>query len=199
MKITEASYVKSAPNVEAFPEERAEFVFCGRSNVGKSSFINMLVERKNLARTSAKPGKTQLLNLYSINNSIYFVDVPGYGYANVSKDKLQEFAKIVNNYFKNSQNLKCAFLLVDSRHEPTAQDVQMLDYFRYYAIPYVIVLTKTDTVGTTKIYGNVKVIKAKLKLGEHDRIILASALKRKGRDEALQIIEGYLEGELKND
>lgn len=196
MKIEEASYVKSAPNVDAFPEDRAEFVFCGRSNVGKSSFINMLVERKNLARTSSKPGKTQLLNLYSINGSIYFVDVPGYGYAAVSKDKLQEFANVVNNYFKNSKNLKCAFLLVDSRHEPTAQDCQMLDYFRYYSIPYVIVVTKTDCVGTTKIYANVKAIKNKLKLSSEDKIVLASAMKRKGREETLEIIESYLKEEV---
>lgn len=195
MKIVEASYVKSAPSVEAFPEARPEFVFCGRSNVGKSSFINMLVERKNLARTSSKPGKTQLLNLYSINNEIYFVDVPGYGYANVSKDKLQEFAKIVNNYFKNSENLRCAFLLVDSRHEPTAQDCQMLEYFRYYSIPYAIVLTKTDTVGTTKIYANIKAIKNKLNLTDEDKIVLASVMKKKGREEAFEIIEGYLKEE----
>ena len=193
MKITEASYVLSAPNVKSFPEERMEFVFCGRSNVGKSSFINMLVERKNLARTSSKPGKTQLLNLYSINKMIYFVDVPGYGYANVSKEKLQEFANVVNDYFKNSRNLKRAFLLVDSRHEPTAQDCQMLEYFRHYNIPYTIVLTKTDCVGTTKIYANVKMIKYKLNLSNDDSIVLSSVMKKTGREEALNIIESYIE------
>ncbi len=196
MKILEASYVKSAPRVEDFPENRPEFVFCGRSNVGKSSFINMLVQRKGLAKTSSKPGKTQLLNLFSINKSIYFVDVPGYGYANVSKDKLAEFAKVVNGYFKNSKNLKCAFLLVDARHEPTGQDVEMLEYFRYYNIPYVIIATKVDTIGTTKVYSHIKVIKNKLKLTDNDIIIKASNVKGLGRDETLEIIDKYLGDEM---
>lgn len=198
MIIRDAKYITSAPDVAHFPGSFPEFVFCGRSNVGKSSFINMLVGRKNLARTSSKPGKTQLLNLFLINDDIYFVDVPGYGYANVSKSELQLFAKRVNGYFKDSKNLKCAFLLVDARHEPTSLDCQMLNYLRAYNIPYVIVLTKTDTIGTTKIYAHVKEIKAKLNLSDDDRIIKSSITKKKGIDEAYAIIEEYIGG-IEND
>ncbi len=195
MIIKDAKYITSAPDVAHFPEDRVEFVFCGRSNVGKSSFINMLVNRKNLARTSSKPGKTQLLNLYLINNEIYFVDVPGYGYANVSKSELELFAKRVNGYFRDSKNLKCAFLLVDARHDPTKLDIDMVNYCKHYNIPFVIVMTKSDGVGTTKIYSRIKATREVLDLTKEDKIIVSSTLKKLGIDEALEIIESYLIGE----
>lgn len=192
MIISDAKYVISAPDVEHFPAQLPEFVFCGRSNVGKSSFINMILNRKNLARTSSKPGKTQLLNLYLINNSIYFVDVPGYGYANVSKSQLELFAKRVNGYFRDSKNLKCAFLLVDARHDPTKLDIQMVEYCKNYQIPFVIVMTKSDGVGTTKIYSRIKATKQVLGLTVDDKIIVSSTLKKMGIEEAHEIIESYL-------
>lgn len=192
MIISDAKYVISAPDVEHFPAQLPEFVFCGRSNVGKSSFINMILNRKNLARTSSKPGKTQLLNLYLINNSIYFVDVPGYGYANVSKSQLELFAKRVNGYFRDSKNLKCAFLLVDARHDPTKLDIQMVEYCKNYQIPFVIVMTKSDGVGTTKIYSKIKATKQVLGLTSDDKIIVSSTLKKMGIEEAHEIIESYL-------
>lgn len=193
MIIKDAKYITSAPDVAHFPESRVEFVFCGRSNVGKSSFINMLVNRKNLARTSSKPGKTQLLNLYLINEEIYFVDVPGYGYANVSKSELELFAKRVNGYFRDSKNLKCAFLLVDARHDPTKLDVDMVNYCKHYGIPFVIVMTKSDGVGTTKIYSRIKATREVLNLTKEDRIIVSSTLKKIGVNEALEVIDSYLE------
>jgi GTP-binding protein len=192
MIIKDAKYITSAPDVAHFPESLPEFVFCGRSNVGKSSFINMILNRNNLARTSSKPGKTQLLNLFLINNSFYFVDVPGYGYANVSKEQMGLFAKRVNGYFRDSKNLKCAFLLVDSRHDPTSQDIQMLEYCKEYNIPHVIVMTKSDGVGTTKIYARVKATREVLGLDKDDKIIVSSTLKKKGIKEAFEVIESYL-------
>lgn len=198
MKINDAKYVTSAPDVAHFPQSLPEFVFCGRSNVGKSSFINMILNRKNLAKTSSKPGKTQLLNLFLINNSIYFVDVPGYGYANVSKSALDLFAKRVNGYFRDSKNLRCAFLLVDARHDPTKLDIQMVDYCRKYDIPYVIVMTKSDGVGTTKIYSRVKACREVLGLDKDQKIIVSSTLKKQGIDEAFEVIDSFLEEDLIN-
>ena len=193
MIIKKAEYVKGATKVSQFPEEkRNEFVFCGRSNVGKSSFINMLCNRKALAKTSSKPGKTQVLNIFSINDDIYFVDVPGYGYANVNKEKLKEFGVILEGYFRDSKYLKCAFLLVDSRHEPTKDDCLMVDYFRYYNIPYCIIATKADQISNNQKFKNLKIIKEKLKLSNDDDIILTSSLKKTGIEETLNIIEKYM-------
>lgn len=193
MIIKSAEYVKGATKVSDFPkEERVEFVFCGRSNVGKSSFINMICNRKALAKTSSKPGKTRVLNIFSINDDIYFVDIPGYGYANVNKEQIKSFGIMVEDYFKNSKNLACAFLLVDSRHEPTKDDVTMLEYFRYYHINYAIVLTKCDQVSNNKMFSNLKAIKNKLNLTSDDDIILASNMDRRGIEDTYKVIEKYM-------
>lgn len=193
MIIKSADYVKGATKVSDFPkEERCEFVFCGRSNVGKSSFINMICNRKALAKTSSKPGKTRVLNIFAINSDIYFVDIPGYGYANVNKEQIKSFGIMVEDYFKNSKNLKCAFLLVDCRHEPTKDDVIMLDYLKFYNINYAIVLTKCDQVSNNKMFSNLKVIKNKLNLTSSDDIILASNMDKRGIDDTYKVIEKYM-------
>lgn len=193
MIIKTSEYVKGATKVSDFPkEERVEFVFCGRSNVGKSSFINMICNRKALAKTSSKPGKTRVLNIFSINDDIYFVDIPGYGYANVNKEQIKSFGIMVEDYFKNSKNLACAFLLVDSRHSPTKDDITMLEYFRYYNINYCIVLTKCDQVSNNKMFSNLKEIKQKLNLTAEDDIIFASNMQKRGIEETLAVIEKYM-------
>ena len=128
MEIKKAEFVISAVNGNNLPKDgKAEFVFCGRSNVGKSSFINMLCNRKSLARTSSNPGKTQTLNIFSINDDFYFVDVPGYGFANVSKSIKASFAKMIETYIKKREELQMVFLLIDFRHKPSVEDQQM-DY-----------------------------------------------------------------------
>ncbi|MGM9971335.1 MAG: ribosome biogenesis GTP-binding protein YihA/YsxC [Anaeroplasmataceae bacterium] len=193
MIIKSAEYVKGATKVSQFPtEKKPEFVFCGRSNVGKSSFINMLCNRKSLAKTSSKPGKTQVLNIFDINKSLYFVDVPGYGYAEVSKEVLKSFAVMIEGYFRDSENLKCAFLLVDSRHDPTKDDCNMYNYFKYYGIPCCVVATKCDQISVNKFQASIKAIRNKLQMDESDKVVLTSAMKKKGIDEILDIIEGYL-------
>lgn len=193
MIIKSAEYVKGATKVSQFPtEEKPEFVFCGRSNVGKSSFINMLCNRKSLAKTSSKPGKTQVLNIFNINKSFYFVDVPGYGYAEVNKETLKSFAIMIEGYFRDSKNLKCAFLLVDSRHEPTKDDCNMYNYFKYYNIPCCVIATKSDQISVNKHFSSIKTIKQKLQMTPDDKVILTSAMKKKGIEEVLTEIESYL-------
>ena len=128
-------------------DNKPEFLLVGRSNVGKSSFINTLIERKNFARTSSKPGKTQTLNFYLVNESFYLVDVPGYGYASVSKDKQKKFGLMIEEYLKNRPNLKHVFLLIDYRHKPTEDDVLMYEFLKYYNLDITIVATKYDKIG----------------------------------------------------
>lgn len=193
MIIKSAQYVKGATKISQFPDvEKPEFVFCGRSNVGKSSFINMLCNRKALAKTSAKPGKTQVLNIFDINKNFYFVDVPGYGYAAVNKEMLKSFGVMIEGYFRDSKNLKCAFLLVDSRHEPTKDDCNMYNYFKYYNIPVCVIATKSDQISVNKHFSSIKTIRNKLQMTETDKVVLTSSVKKKGLDEVLDIIESYL-------
>ena len=130
-----------------YPEDKkSEFLLVGRSNVGKSSFINTLIERKNFARTSSKPGKTQTLNFYKVNDAFYLVDVPGYGYASVSKDTQKKFGLMIEEYLKSRENLKHVFMLIDYRHKPTEDDVLMYEFLKYYNLDITIVATKYDKV-----------------------------------------------------
>ena len=130
-----------------YPEgKKSEFLLVGRSNVGKSSFINTLIERKNFARTSSKPGKTQTLNFYLVNDAFYLVDVPGYGYASVSKDTQKKFGLMIEEYLKSRENLKHVFMLIDYRHKPTEDDVLMYEFLKYYNLDITIVATKYDKV-----------------------------------------------------
>jgi len=196
MVIKKAEFVTSAVNLKGMPEDgKVEFMFCGRSNVGKSSFINMLLNRKNLARTSSKPGKTQTLNIFNINDDFYFVDVPGYGYANVSKSVKQSFGKMIEEYVKKSENLKMVFLLVDYRHKPTEDDVLMYDFLKYYNIDVTIIATKYDKVSKNGRVKQDKLIKDTLKLGEDGMFIPFSTITKKGKEDVYSIIEEILKGE----
>ena len=142
-----ASILLSVANKSHYPQDDLpEVALAGRSNVGKSSFINTLLNRKKLARTSSKPGKTQLLNFYNIDDKLRFVDVPGYGYAKVSKTERAKWGKMIEEYLVTRDNLRVVVSLVDLRHEPTADDVQMYDFLKYYGIPVIIVATKADKV-----------------------------------------------------
>ena len=172
-----------------YPEDKkSEFLLVGRSNVGKSSFINTLIERKNFARTSSKPGKTQTLNFYKVNDAFYLVDVPGYGYASVSKDTQKKFGLMIEEYLKSRENLKHVFMLIDYRHKPTEDDVLMYEFLKYYNLDITIVATKYDKVSKNGRIKQDKLIKDTLKFDDNE-FITFSTVTKKGRSEVLSIIE----------
>ena len=172
-----------------YPEDKkSEFLLVGRGNVGKSSFINTLIERKNFARTSSKPGKTQTLNFYLVNDAFYLVDVPGYGYASVSKDTQKKFGLIIEEYLKSRENLKHVFMLIDYRHKPTEDDVLMYEFLKYYNLDITIVATKYDKVSKNSRIKQDKLIKDTLKFDDNE-FITFSTVTKKGRSEVLSIIE----------
>ena len=192
MQIENVSEPIIAVRRSQYPEDKkAEFLLVGRSNVGKSSFINTLIERKNFARTSAKPGKTQTLNFYKVNDAFYLVDVPGYGYASVSKDTQKKFGLMIEEYLKERPNLKHVFMLIDYRHKPTEDDCLMYEFLKYYNLDITIVATKYDKVSKNNRIKQDKIIKDTLKF-EDDEFITFSTVTKKGRTEILSIIEGKI-------
>ena len=194
MVIKSAEFIKSAVSLETLPDdERKEVMFCGRSNVGKSSFINMLVNRKNLAHTSSNPGKTQTLNFYLINDDFYLVDVPGYGYARVSKEIKKTFGVMIEDYCKNREYLKMAFLLVDFRHKPTEDDKLMYDFLKYYNVPVTIIATKSDKVKNSERRKCKETIIETLELAEGDRFIITSSEKREGLGAVYTLLDEVIE------
>ena len=193
MYITCAEFILSGSKTSHFPADNLpEVLFCGRSNVGKSSFINALVNRKALARTSSNPGKTQTVNFFKINNEFYLVDVPGYGYARVSKGMKESFGKMIEEYLMKREVLKKAFLLVDYRHEPTQDDVLMYQFLKYYNIPVCVIATKMDKLKNSELVKNKKAIIAKLGLAENDEFVATSSETKKGIEETLNIIENSI-------
>ena len=193
MKINNVSLSVSAVRRSQYPDDKKnEFLLVGRSNVGKSSFINTIVSRKNMARTSAVPGKTQTLNFYNVNDDFYLVDVPGYGYASVNKEQQKKFGMMIEEYLKTRNNLKRVFMLIDFRHKPSEDDVIMYNFLKYYNIPVTLVATKVDKVGTTKKDKILKTIKDTIDLVMGDDIVLFSSVSKLGRDAILNTIESYL-------
>ena len=182
-----------AIRISQYPEDKkCEFLLLGRSNFGKSIFINTLIERKNFARTSSKPGKTQTLNFYEVNNNFYLVDVPGYGFANVSKDIQKKFGLMIEEYLKSRENLKHVFLLVDYRHKPTEDDILMYNFLKYYNLNITVVATKYDKITKNGRIKQDKLIKETLKLEENENFIPWSTITKKGRNDILEIINSYL-------
>lgn len=194
MKISDVSLTISAVRRSQYPtDNKSEFLLVGRSNVGKSSFINSLINRKNFARTSSRPGKTQTLNFYNINYNFYLVDVPGYGFAKVQKSLKKKFGMIIEEYLESRENLKMVFMLVDFRHKPTEDDVLMYNYLKYYNIPVTIVATKVDKVKRSMLEKNKKIILDTLKMENADDLILFSTITKVGRNESFEKIEKYLD------
>ncbi|WML30532.1 ribosome biogenesis GTP-binding protein YihA/YsxC [Neobacillus sp. OS1-32] len=193
MKVTSSEIVISAVRQEQYPESNLpEFALAGRSNVGKSSFINKMLNRKGLARISSKPGKTQTLNFFLINDLLHFVDVPGYGYAKVSKSERAAWGKMIETYFTTREQLKAVVLIVDLRHPPTEDDVMMYDFLKYYQIPCIIIATKADKVPKGEWQKHVKVIRETLDLEANDQIVVFSAETGEGKDTAWAIIESFI-------
>ena len=189
MKITNVELTISAVRQSQYPDDnKPEFLLVGRSNVGKSTFINSIIERRNFARVSGKPGKTQTLNFYNINDDFYLVDVPGYGYANVSKERQQKFGMMIEEYLENRDNLKEVFLLIDFRIKPTQDDLLMYNFLKYYDIPVTIVCTKVDKVGRTLRDKQEKLIKDTLNITD-DKFILYSSSTKLGRSTIIGIID----------
>jgi GTP-binding protein len=194
MKVTKAEIVISAVSQQQYPNDQLpEIALAGRSNVGKSSFINTLINRKNLARTSSKPGKTQTLNFYKINDAFYFVDVPGYGYAKVSKKERQKWGKMMEDYFTKRSSLKAVLLITDIRHEPTDDDLQMYGFLKYYKLPVIIIGTKLDKVPKNKRAYHVKRTEVSFQLEAGDMLIPFSAETGENKDGAWSSIRHYLE------
>jgi len=190
MKIVSVEQPLTAVRRSQYPDNfLPEFLLVGRSNVGKSSFINTLVNRKNLARISSRPGKTQTLNFYLVNKEFYLVDVPGYGYAAVDQKQQQKFGMMIEEYLAKRTVLKRVFLLIDFRHKPMEDDLLMYHYLKYYNIPVTVVLTKTDKVPSSKKDKNLKIAKDTLDLVMGDDLVLFSSITKLGRDEILKKIE----------
>ncbi|MBB3867634.1 YihA family ribosome biogenesis GTP-binding protein [Geobacillus sp. NFOSA3] len=193
MNVTKAEIAVSAVKPEQYPDGALpEFALAGRSNVGKSSFINKMINRKNLARTSSKPGKTQTLNFYLINESLYFVDVPGYGFARVSKKEREAWGKMMETYFTTREQLRAVVLIVDLRHPPTKDDVMMYEFLKHYQIPTIIIATKADKVPKGKWQKHLKVVRETLNIMEDDKLILFSAETGQGKEEAWAALERFL-------
>ncbi|HKM28568.1 MAG TPA: ribosome biogenesis GTP-binding protein YihA/YsxC [Anaerovoracaceae bacterium] len=176
------------------PEGVPEIAFAGRSNVGKSSLLNLLTRRKNLARVSGNPGKTRTINFYTVNDEFRIVDLPGYGYAKAAKSVTENWGEMMETYLAGRENLLRVIQLVDIRHAPSAQDIQMYDYLRHYGLDGTVVATKADKVSRNEMQKCISVIRKTLRLSAEDKVIPVSALKKTGYEELLSEIENILEG-----
>ena len=193
MKIENVELKTMAVRTSQYPEDnKPEFLLVGRSNVGKSSFINTLVNRKNFARTSATPGKTQTLNFYLVNDNFYLVDVPGYGFASVNKDTQHKFGMMIEEYLINRENLKRVFLLVDYRHKPSEDDLLMFNFMKYYNLDVTIVATKADKLNQKEKAKSDKFLQEAFPLKENDNIVIFSSVTKKGKEEMYNIIKNSL-------
>ncbi|WP_426703641.1 ribosome biogenesis GTP-binding protein YihA/YsxC [Staphylococcus shinii] len=195
MKINpnEIELLISAVKPEQYPETGlSEVGLSGRSNVGKSTFINSMIGRKNMARTSQQPGKTQTLNFYNIDNQLVFVDVPGYGYAKVSKKQREAFGKMIEKYISGREELKLVIQLIDLRHNPTEDDILMYNYLKYYEIPTFVVATKEDKIAKGKAQKHLANVQQKLEMEPEDEIISYSSIKNNNQQQIWDIIAKYL-------
>ena len=184
MKINSVSDPIVAVRQSQYPDDnKPEFLLVGRSNVGKSSFINSIVERKDIARVSSNPGKTQTLNFYNVNDAFYIVDVPGYGYANVSKEVQQKFGLMIEEYLTNRDNLERVYMLVDFRIKPTNDDMLMYNFLKYHELPVTIVMTKVDKVSRNDRDKQLNLVKTTLNVFEEDKMVLFSAKTKLGKSE----------------
>ncbi len=191
VKKAELEAVAARPN-QYPPEDMYEVAFAGRSNVGKSSLLNLLTNRKSLARVSGNPGKTRTINFYRINDEFRIVDLPGYGYAKVSKSESEKWGQMMESYLEHRPNLVKVIQLVDIRHLPSAQDIQMYDYLKYFHLDGIVVATKADKVSRNELQKCISQIRKTLGMEKDDIVIPVSALKRNGQEKVLEVIEALL-------
>lgn len=195
MKVTSVNLETVCGITSKLPEnDKLEVAFAGRSNVGKSSLINALMNRKSYARTSQQPGKTQTINFYNINELLYFVDLPGYGYAKVSQDTVKKWGKMIDGYLYQSKVLRLVFLLVDIRHKPNQNDIQMYEWCVNYGFNPIIIATKSDKIKRSQLQKQIKQIKDALQVVDGTPVIPFSALNKSGRDEIWEYIDMMYEG-----
>ncbi|MBS9336235.1 ribosome biogenesis GTP-binding protein YihA/YsxC [Fructobacillus papyrifericola] len=194
MDVHNVEMVMSAVSPSQYPEDgRPEFALVGRSNVGKSSLTNTLINRKNFARTSGQPGKTQTLNFYAVEDSLYFVDVPGYGYAKVSKKKREAFGQMIETYITSRKQLRGVISLVDARHKPSEEDIMMYQWLNYYNIPILLVATKADKIARGKLNQSESIIKKAVEYdGENSDFCFFSSVTKSGKDEVWDWIESKI-------
>ena len=194
MKINKSELEAVAVRANQYPEVGVpEIAFAGRSNVGKSSLLNLITGRKSLARVSGSPGKTRTINFYLCNDEFRIVDLPGYGYAKVSRAESEKWGKMMESYLGNRKNLLKVVQLVDIRHKPSAQDVQMYDYLKYFGLDGIVVATKADKVSRNEMTKCIKEIRNTLGMEKDDIVIPCSALKRTGHEELLNVIDELLQ------
>ena len=194
MVIKDANLEIIATRRSQYPMEgKPEFLLVGRSNVGKSSFINSILSRKNLAYTTAKPGKTQTLNFYNVNNDFYLIDVPGYGYASVDKKTQNKFGMMIEEYLAKRDELKRVFMLIDFRHKPSEDDMLMYNFLKYYNLPVTVIATKADKIGGSKKQKNLKDILDTIDLVVGDDMVVFSSVTKLGVKEVLKKIEDLIE------
>ncbi|MDQ0429907.1 GTP-binding protein [Planomicrobium stackebrandtii] len=193
MKVNNVELVISAVRPDQYPEDGLpEFALAGRSNVGKSSFINKMIGRKSMARISSKPGKTQTLNFYKIEEKLFYVDVPGYGYAKVSKSEREAWGKMIERYITDREPLRAVIQIVDLRHPPSKDDVAMYDFMKHFEIPCIIIATKADKIPRGKWDKHKKIVRTTLDMDKSDPLIVFSSETGLGKDEAWQEIESRM-------
>ncbi|MCI8285632.1 MAG: YihA family ribosome biogenesis GTP-binding protein [Firmicutes bacterium] len=194
MKVKKAELTAVAVREEQYPsEDKPEIAFAGRSNVGKSSLFNMLVGRKNFARVSGSPGKTRTINFFEVNDSFRLVDLPGYGYAKISKAQSRSWGEMIEKYMESRPNLIKVFQLVDIRHDPSVQDIQMYEYLKYFGLDGIVVATKSDKISRNEMQKKLSAIRKILGMKSEDKLIPVSSLKKTGGDIILDEIETLIE------
>ncbi|ELV0634746.1 YihA family ribosome biogenesis GTP-binding protein [Listeria monocytogenes] len=194
MDVNNVELIISAVRPEEYPEtDLPEYALAGRSNVGKSSFINTMIRRKSMARISQKPGKTQTLNFYKIEEALFFVDVPGYGFAKVSKTEREKWGVMIETYITSREQLRGVIQIVDLRHKPTEDDRMMYEFLKYYDIPVIVVATKADKIPRSKWQKNAKIVRETLDFDPDDKFVLFSSETKMGKDEAWQFIKEGME------
>jgi GTP-binding protein len=192
VKVNQVELVISAVRPEQYPGDfLPEFALAGRSNVGKSSFINKMIGRKSMARISSKPGKTQTLNFYKIEETLYYVDVPGYGFAKVSKTEREAWGKMIETYITSREQLRAVILIVDLRHAPTNDDVMMYDFLKHHELPCIVIATKADKIPKGKWQKHLKVTRETLNMDKEDDLIMFSSETGLGKDKAWDAIKSY--------
>lgn len=194
MNVNNVSLAKVGVKLSQFPqgeESMPEIVFVGKSNVGKSSLINSMVNRKKLARTSQNPGKTRTINFYNVENELYFVDLPGYGYAKISKSESEKWGAMIEDYLKNREELRCILMLIDIRHPLGKNDKQMIEWLKYYGHDMIYVATKSDKLTRNQLFKQKQALKKELGVGD-DMFLTFSSETKDGKDELWQKIESYL-------